>query len=116
MNAQLNAQLSSPLAPESEQRVIQQLTALAQPSRLNIFRELIKVFEASDENHGLAAGQLAARMNLPAATLSFHLKELSRAGLVNSQKQGRSVIYRVNQQSIRSLIDFLLEDCCTQCC
>ena len=112
----MNALLSSPLAPENEEKVIQQLTALAQTSRLNIFRELIKVFDASNDDHGLPAGILAARMQLPPPTLSFHLKELARADLVTSRKVGRSVIYRVNQNSIRSLIDFLLEDCCTDCC
>ena len=112
----MNALLSTPLVPEHEEKVIQQLTALAQTSRLNIFRELIKVFDASNENHGLPAGKLAARMQLPPPTLSFHLKELARADLVTSEKIGRSVIYRVNQNSIRSLIDFLVEDCCSNCC
>lgn len=108
--------LSKPLEQEAEDQVIQQLTALAQSSRLNIFRELIKVFDSSGEDHGLAAGELAARMQLPAPTLSFHLKELTRADLISSKKVGRSVIYSVNGPAIRSLINFLLEDCCSECC
>ena len=108
--------LSTPLVPENEDLVIQQLTALAQSTRLNIFRELIKVYDCENSAHGLAAGELAKRMQLPPPTLSFHLKELSRAGLVSSEKVGRSVIYQVNRTSIRSLLDFLLEDCCTECC
>jgi ArsR family transcriptional regulator len=112
----MNSLLSAPLPAADEERVIQQLAALAQTSRLNIFRELIKVFDAAREDHGLAAGELALRMKLPPPTLSFHLKELTRAGLVSSEKKGRSVIYRVNRENIRSLIDFLLEDCCTQSC
>lgn len=108
--------LSNPIPPESEDKVIQQLTALAQSSRLNIFRELVKVFDLSDAQHGLAAGELAKRMQLPPPTLSFHLKELARADLVTSEKTGRSIIYRANLDSIRSLIDFLTEDCCSDCC
>ena len=112
----MNALLSKTLKPENEDRVIAQLTALAQPSRLTIFRELVKVFDSSNAQHGLAAGELAARMQLPAPTLSFHLKELVRANLLTSEKVGRSVIYRANLDSIRSLIDFLLQDCCSDCC
>ena len=108
--------LTVPLPQEEEDLVIQQLTALAQSTRLNIYRELIRVFDTSNAEHGLAAGELAARMQLAPPTLSFHLKELTRANLVTSEKIGRSVIYRVNGKSIRSLIDFLLEDCCSGCC
>jgi DNA-binding transcriptional ArsR family regulator len=108
--------LSLPLPQEREDEVIQQLTALAQASRLNIFRELVKVYDTSNAEHGLAAGELAARMQMAPPTLSFHLKELARANLVSSERQGRSVIYRANLESIRGLIAFLLEDCCSNCC
>lgn len=100
----------------SEDLVIQQLAALAQTSRLNIFRELVKNYDANPDASGLAAGELAARMHMPAPTLSFHIKELARAGLVSSVKIGRSVIYKAELQVIRSLIDFLLEDCCRDSC
>ena len=109
----MNALVSDPIAPETESLVIQQLNALAHASRLNIFRELTRVFDR-DGAQGLAAGELAKRMQLPAPTLSFHIKELSQAGLVSSEKIGRSIIYRVNGKNIRSLLDFLLEDCCTE--
>jgi DNA-binding transcriptional ArsR family regulator len=112
----MNALISRPLKPDNEARVIQQLTALAQSSRLTIFRELVKVFDSANDQHGLAAGEIAARMQLPAATLSFHLKEMVRADLLSSERIGRSVIYRANLSSIRALIDFLLEDCCSDCC
>lgn len=108
--------LSRPLAEDKESEVIQQLAALAQPTRLNIFRELVRAFDASKTEKGVAAGELATRLQLPSPTLSFHLKELARAGLVSSKKVGRSVVYRANLSSIRSLIDFLLEDCCSGSC
>ena len=112
----MTAQQSEPLQDEIQDRVVQQLAALAQPSRLNVFRELIKVLELSGSGRGLSAGDIATRMGVPPATLSFHLKELSNAGLVSSSKQGRSVIYRAEVSSIRALIEFLLEDCCSDCC
>ncbi len=112
----MNKVLSETMAPADEKRVVMQLAALAQSSRLRIFRELIKVFDVGSGTRGLAAGELASRMQMPAPTLSFHLKELTRAGLVSSQRQGRSVIYRVSGENIRALIDFMLKDCCTQCC
>ncbi len=107
---------STPLNDDQQERIVRQLAALAQPSRLNIFRELIKVLELASEGRGLSAGEIAVRMRVPPATLSFHLKELANAGLVSSRKQGRSVIYRAEVDSIRALITFLLEDCCSDCC
>ncbi len=102
------------LSPETEEIVISQLTALAQSTRLNIFRELVKTCDTDPNKTGLAAGELARRMSLPAPTLSFHIKELARAGLVTSRKEGRSIIYAANLTSIRGLIEFLLEDCCRE--
>jgi ArsR family transcriptional regulator len=55
-------------------------------------------------------------MHMPAPTLSFHIKELARANLVSSEKIGRSVIYKAELGVIRSLVDFLLEDCCRDSC
>lgn len=105
--------LSKPLEPDNEELVVQQLAALAQSTRLNLFRELIKTCDCSDGG-GLAAGELARRMQLAPPTLSFHIKELTRSGLVQSRKEGRSIIYSVDGTAIRSLIDFMLEDCCTE--
>ena len=83
------------------------LAALAQPSRLEIFRLLVKAGEP-----GMCAGDIAAHLELPKPTLSFHLKELAHAELVDQQRDGRSIIYRVRVDGIRDLMGFLTEDCC----
>ncbi len=81
--------------------------ALAQETRLAAFRRLI---EAGP--NGLAAGDVAAACAASAPTMSFHLKELARAGLIRSRKNGRQVIYAVDFRGVRALIDFLMRDCC----
>jgi len=83
------------------------LAALAQESRLGSYRLLV---EAGPE--GLAAGAIAGKLGLPPATLSFHLKELSLAGLVSSRQKGRFVIYAANFDAVNGLISFLTENCC----
>ena len=83
------------------------LAALAQESRLRVFRLLVKAGP-----NGLPAGQIAAKLKIPPATLSFHFKELSNAGLLVSRKQGRSVIYSMDVRGIKGLMGFLMEDCC----
>jgi ArsR family transcriptional regulator len=83
------------------------LTALAQESRLRVFRLLVPAGEV-----GLAAGEIAERLELPPATLTFHLKELSHAGLVESRREGRSIIYSLRCDGMRELLDFLAQDCC----
>ena len=83
------------------------LTALAQESRLKIFRLLVQV-----GREGLAAGEIAEELDIPAATLTFHLKELSHAGLVESEREGRSIRYALRIDGIRDLLDYLLHDCC----
>ena len=83
------------------------LSALAQESRLEVFRLLVKLGP-----EGLPAGQIAETLSIPPATLSFHLKELSHAGLLKSHKEGRSVIYAINVKGINCLMGFLTEDCC----
>ena len=83
------------------------LAALAQESRLKVFRLLVK-----NGPGGLSAGQISDRLKIPPATLSFHLKELSRAGLVQSSKEGRSVIYSMHVKGIGKLMQFLTDDCC----
>jgi DNA-binding transcriptional ArsR family regulator len=87
--------------------VVAALAALAQESRLGSFRLLV---EAGPE--GLAAGAIAGNLGLPPATLSFHLKELSVAGLVSSRQKGRFVIYAANFDAVNSLVSFLTENCC----
>ncbi len=83
------------------------LSSLAQESRLQIFRLLVK---AGPE--GMPAGKIAGEIQIPANTLSFHIKELHQAGLVKSQKVGRSVIYTMHADNIGKLMSFLTEDCC----
>lgn len=86
---------------------IEALTALAQETRLNIFRLLVE-----HGSQGLPAGAIGLRLGLPNATLSFHLKELSRAELVRAEPQGRSIIYSANFQVMNALIAFLTDNCC----
>lgn len=84
------------------------LAALAQESRLAVFRLLVR--NAPD---GLTAGVIGEQLALPAPTLSFHLKTLAQAGLVTTVQEGRFVRYRAEMSGINALIDFLTEDCCS---
>lgn len=83
------------------------LSALAQEHRLAVFRLLV---QAGDE--GLAAGAIAERLGIPASSLSFHLAQLSQAGLVGQERQGRSIRYRADYAAMNGLIAYLLENCC----
>jgi ArsR family transcriptional regulator len=83
------------------------LTALAQEARLRVFRLLVPAGEA-----GMPAGEIAERLEIPPATLTFHLKELSHAGLVESRREGRSIIYSLKCGAMGALLTFLAEDCC----
>lgn len=83
------------------------LSALAHESRLSVYRLLVT---AGPE--GIAAGVIADTLHLPPATLSFHLKELSRAGLALSRQDGRYVIYSANFGNALKLVDYLTENCC----
>lgn len=91
---------------ELKQAVIA-LTALAQESRLRVFRLLVP---AGVE--GLPAGEIADRLGVPTATLSFHLKELTHAGLIESRREGRSIIYSLRCEGMSELLTFLAKDCC----
>jgi ArsR family transcriptional regulator len=88
-------------------QAIQTLSALAQESRLAIFRLLVQAGPA-----GLAAGVIGEKLDLPPATLSFHLAGLTRAGLAQSRQEGRFVIYSANYESMNMLVAFLTENCC----
>ena len=83
------------------------LAALAQDSRLDVFRLLVRAGAA-----GLPAGQVAERLDIPAATLSFHLSQLKHAGLVHARRDGRLQIYAVNYNAMNALMGFLTENCC----
>ncbi|WAX96776.1 metalloregulator ArsR/SmtB family transcription factor [Aminobacter sp. NyZ550] len=86
---------------------IDALAALAQPTRLEAFRQM-----AAAEPDGIAAGDLARRLDVPQNTMSAHLAVLTRAGLATGDRQGRSIIYRANLPALRNVLLFLLQDCC----
>ncbi|WP_018968635.1 ArsR/SmtB family transcription factor [Rubritalea marina] len=86
---------------------VNQLAALAQETRLEIFRLL-----ARQNQSGLAAGDIAESLQTPANTISFHLKELVTAGMIQSQRDGRHVFYSIKAQGLRDLLAYLTEDCC----
>lgn len=86
---------------------IRALAALAQEHRLAIFRRLVAAGEA-----GQTAGQLAEAVGIAAQGLSFHVKELERAGLVGAKREGRFIRYRLAIPAMRDLLTFLTEDCC----
>jgi DNA-binding transcriptional ArsR family regulator len=88
-------------------QAVQALGALAQGTRLAIFRLLVQSGPA-----GMAAGSIGEKLDQPPATLSFHLAGLTRAGLARSRQEGRFVIYCADFESINSLVDFLTENCC----
>lgn len=91
---------------ESESAILA-LAALAQSTRLEVFRLLVR-----NEPNGMAAGDIADALAVPANTMSAHLGVLSRAGLITSERRSRSIIYRVDLNQLRDLIVFLLKDCC----
>ena len=90
-----------------EQTVLKALTALSQAHRLRVFRTLVVAGQT-----GLTPGQIAEAQQIPAATLSFHLKELVQAGLLTQERQGRSLIYRADFAQMNALLAFLTENCC----
>ena len=83
------------------------LAALAQESRLAIFRLLVR-----NAPEGLTPGVIGEQLDLPAPTLSFHLKALAQGGLVSVEQEGRFLRYRAEMPCINALIAFLTEDCC----
>ena len=85
------------------------LAAIAQESRLAIFRLLVQAGPT-----GLSVGEIGAEVRAAPATLSFHLKELFRAGLVASRQEGRFVYYSANYEAMEGLLGFLTENCCAR--
>lgn len=90
---------------------VRALGALAQDSRLTIYRLLVQQGPS-----GIAAGEIGAMLGLPPATLSFHLKELSNAGLVRSLQQSRYVFYSADFEAMNDLLAYLTENCCAADC
>jgi ArsR family transcriptional regulator, arsenate/arsenite/antimonite-responsive transcriptional repressor len=87
--------------------VISALAALAQETRLAIYRLLVETGP-----DGLAVGAIAETLGLANATLSFHLKELTHAGLTIATPNGRSIIYSANFTTMNGLVTYLTENCC----
>lgn len=87
--------------------IIRALSALAQGHRLAAFRLLVQAGAS-----GLPAGVLAERLGVPNSSLSFHLAQLSHAGLIRQERQGRSLIYSADYAAMNGLIGYLMENCC----
>ena len=91
----------------NESKVVAALAALAHQHRLRIFRLLVKCGSS-----GLPAGEIAERVGIGPTNMSFHLKELDRAGLLRATRDGRYVRYAVHVDGMRRLLSYLTEDCC----
>ncbi|MFV1922663.1 MAG: ArsR/SmtB family transcription factor [Methylotenera sp.] len=87
--------------------VVTQLSSIANEARLAIFRLLVQA-----GINGLAAGNISEKLAIPNSTLSFHLKELSHAGLINANQQSRYIYYSANYETMNNLLAYLTENCC----
>ncbi len=90
-----------------EIEIVRALAALAQPLRLQVFRALIVAGK-----DGLTPGVIAEMLAIPAATLSFHLKELTNASLVTQERVSRNLVYRAAYERMNALLGYLTENCC----
>jgi DNA-binding transcriptional ArsR family regulator len=90
-----------------EQDVIKSLAALAQSVRLQVFRALVVTGEA-----GLTPGTMSEALGIPSNTLSFHLKELTNAGLVTQERSSRNIVYRAAYDHMNALLGYLTANCC----
>lgn len=90
-----------------EKTAVTSLAALAQPMRLRVFRALVGTGPL-----GLTPGALSATLDVPASTLSFHLKELLHSGLVSQEREGRNLIYRPSIDRMNALLAYLTAHCC----
>jgi len=88
-------------------KAVKSLAALAQETRLEAFRLLVQAGPG-----GLAAGDLAGRLDISPPALSFHLRGLAHAGLVRSRQDGRFIYYSADYDAMQSLVGFLTENCC----
>ncbi len=87
--------------------VINALSALAQEHRLALFRLLVQAGE-----QGMPAGAIADALGVPNSSLSFHLAQLTKAGLIRQERQSRSLIYSADYAAMNDLIGYLVENCC----
>ncbi|MFA6013952.1 MAG: metalloregulator ArsR/SmtB family transcription factor [Gallionellaceae bacterium] len=88
-------------------QVVKALSALAQPTRLAIYRLLV-----ASGAQGLAAGQIAEKLKVSPATMSFHFKTLSHAELIERRQDGRFIYYAANFKVMNGMVDYLTENCC----
>jgi DNA-binding transcriptional ArsR family regulator len=88
-------------------RAVTALSSLAHEGRLSVFRMLV---QAGQE--GIAAGEIARRLEVPPNTLSANLNILSHAGLIENRREGRSIIYTAQYEQMTELLEFLMQDCC----
>lgn len=95
------------LSTMDEELAVKALAALAQSSRLRVFRSIVGA-----GLEGMQPGQLSQTLDIPANTLSFHLKELHHAGLVSVQREGRFLRYCADMPAMQSLVGFLTDHCC----
>lgn len=86
---------------------VKSLAALAQPVRLRVFRALVVAGP-----QGLTPGALSEQLEVPATSLSFHLKELTHAGLASQERDGRNLIYRASFEHMAQVLGYLTEHCC----
>src|ERR671913_678675 len=92
-----------------EHEVVRSLAALAQPVRLQVFRALVV-----RGSTGLTPGTMAEAFGIPPNTLSFHLKELTHAGLVTQERSSRNIIYRAAYDHMNALLGYLTDNCCKE--
>jgi ArsR family transcriptional regulator, arsenate/arsenite/antimonite-responsive transcriptional repressor len=93
--------------PMESDAAVSTLSALAQETRLAIFTML-----ARKDRAGLSAGDIGEKLNIPLPTLSYHLGQLKRAGLVSSRRHARTIMYSANHNTIDGLIEHLVKSCC----
>lgn len=89
------------------QEVVNALVALGQLNRLAVFRMIVE-----QGSSGIRPLEISEALDIPSATLSFHLKELYQAGLVSVEREGRNLTYRPRPETVESLMEFLLKNCC----
>jgi len=88
-------------------QVVKALSALAQPTRLALYRLLV-----ARGPDGMAAGQVSEKLKVSPATLSFHFRTLSHAGLIESRQEGRFIYYAANYTVMNDMLAYLTENCC----